>query len=259
MPEYDHEDLTMNPTQVFSVHNWALKANQPKGPPFTDHMKAISNIDAPVESQAPTTSLKTKMKVPQGKNPGARSGLRRKQSSKHISESKTKASKSKTGQSDKETQSKAQQATGGPTSLRATSEEGAHPQLSSGMSAFIIIEHVYSASFILTLSLHQGMDEGSQNYSLDHIFEGTNPSVLVDKTKSVGDRLKTAHINLDIRSAFLTLDSPHDEPIIVSDESEDEETKRYEDTHATSHDGHEDTSIPHAPSPKSVQIQELMA
>ncbi|GKD27226.1 hypothetical protein Tco_1233440, partial [Tanacetum coccineum] len=61
------------------------------------------------------------------------------------------------------------------------------------------------------------------------------------------------------RSAFLTPDSPQDEPIIVSDESEDEETERYEDTHATSHDGHEDTSIPHAPSPKSVQIQELMA
>ncbi|GJY74044.1 hypothetical protein Tco_0478475, partial [Tanacetum coccineum] len=58
MPEYDHEDLTINPTQVFRVHNWALKSNQPKGPPFTDHMKAIYNIDVPVESQAPTTSLK---------------------------------------------------------------------------------------------------------------------------------------------------------------------------------------------------------
>ncbi|GKB07954.1 hypothetical protein Tco_0836238 [Tanacetum coccineum] len=103
MPEYEHEDLTINTTQVFSVHNWALKPNQPKEPPFTDHMKAICNMDVLVESPNPTTSSKTEMKVPQGKNPGARSGLRRQQSTKHTFESKTKASKSKTGQSDKET------------------------------------------------------------------------------------------------------------------------------------------------------------
>ncbi|GJZ92650.1 hypothetical protein Tco_0664715 [Tanacetum coccineum] len=27
MPEYDNEELTINLTQVFSVHNWALKPN----------------------------------------------------------------------------------------------------------------------------------------------------------------------------------------------------------------------------------------
>ncbi|GKG04151.1 hypothetical protein Tco_0314538, partial [Tanacetum coccineum] len=48
-----------------------------------------------------------------------------------------------------------QQAAGGPTSLGATSKEGSHPQLSSGMSALILIKPVYSASFIFTLSLHQ--------------------------------------------------------------------------------------------------------
>ncbi|GJU68120.1 hypothetical protein Tco_1254379 [Tanacetum coccineum] len=87
------------------------------------------------------------------------------------------------------------------------------------------------------------MDEGTQNYSLDHIFTGTNPSVLIDKTKSVVDGLKTAHTDLgtneesrsdeiskkikledllnlmqDTRSAFLTPDSLQDEPIIVLDE-----------------------------------------
>ncbi|GJW68139.1 hypothetical protein Tco_0122563 [Tanacetum coccineum] len=117
MHGYDHEDLTINPTQVFSAYNWALKANQHEGPPFTDHMKAICNIDVPTE-----------------------------------------ASKSKTGQSDKETQSslakdkspshpspstpvvgemhkEAQKAGGGPTSLGTTSEEGAYPQLSNGCDA----------------------------------------------------------------------------------------------------------------------------
>ncbi|GJY03752.1 hypothetical protein Tco_0369692 [Tanacetum coccineum] len=108
-----------------SVHNWTLKPNQTEGPPFTDHMKAICNLDVPVDSKAPNPSVQTE-----------------------------EASKSKTGQSKKETQSSSakdkspshpspptlvvgemhkeeQQAAGGPTSLGATSEEGAHPQLSS--------------------------------------------------------------------------------------------------------------------------------
>ncbi|GJT53100.1 hypothetical protein Tco_0988154 [Tanacetum coccineum] len=284
MPEYDQENLTINSTQVFSVHNWALKANQPKGPSFADHMKDICNIDVLVESQAPKTSSKAEMKVPQGKKPGARSGLGRKQSSKHTSESKTKASKSKTGQSDKETQyssakekipshhlpskpvvdemhKEAQQAAGGPTSLRAISEKGAHPQLSSGMSAFILIEPIYSASFIFTLSLHQdGMDEGTKNYAIDHIFVRTNPSVLIDKIKSARDGLKTAHTDLgtneESRFDEITKKIKLED---LSDESEEEETKRYEDTHTTSHDGPEDTSIPYPLSPKLVQIKELMA
>ncbi|GJV83524.1 hypothetical protein Tco_1523422 [Tanacetum coccineum] len=131
--------------------------------------------------------------VPQRKKPRAKSGLRRKQSLKHTSESKTEASKSKTSQLEKETQSRlakdkspsypspstlvvsemhkeAHRAVGGPTSLGATNKEGAHPQLSSG----------------------------------------TNPSVLVDQTKSIRDRLKTAQTDSD-------------EPIIISDESEEEE------------------------------------
>ncbi|GJZ83237.1 hypothetical protein Tco_0648410 [Tanacetum coccineum] len=239
MPEYDNEELTLNPTQVFSVHNWALKPNQHERPPFTDHMKAICNIDMPVESKAPTTSSKTVMK--------------------------TEASKSKTVQSDKETQpisvkdkspshpsaftlvvgemhKEAQQAASGLTSLGATSEEGSHPQLSSGCDASsdsIAEADPEISAPIDFLPKQQGIDEGTQNYSLDHIFARTNPSVLVDQTKSTGDGLKIIHTDLD--------------------ESEEEETERYEDTHTTSYNGPEDTSIPHPPFPKSVQIQELMA
>ncbi|GKA58025.1 retrovirus-related pol polyprotein from transposon TNT 1-94 [Tanacetum coccineum] len=232
----------------------ALKPNQPEGPPFTDHMKAICNIDVPMESQTPTPSSKTKMK--------------------------TEASKSKTSQSNKETQSssakdkspshpsastpvvvkmhkEAQQAAGGPTSLGATSEEGAHPQLSSDSTTEVdLVISVPNDS----IPEQQGMDKRTQNYSLDHIFAGTNPSVLVNKTKFAGDELKTAHTDLgtneesrskeiskkikledlsnlmqDTRSAFLIPDSLREELIIVSDESEEEETKRYKDTHATSY------------------------
>ncbi|GJS69985.1 hypothetical protein Tco_0702826 [Tanacetum coccineum] len=94
--------------------------------------------------------------------PGARSRLKRKQSSKHTSESTIEASKSQSSHLKKETKScsamdkspnhpspstpmvgemhkEAQQAAGGLTSLGATSEERAHPQLSSAMSALTII------------------------------------------------------------------------------------------------------------------------
>ncbi|GJV19708.1 hypothetical protein Tco_1368728 [Tanacetum coccineum] len=208
-PKYDNEELTINPTQT------------------------VCNLDVPVYSKAPKYSSPTE-EVPQGKKPGARSGLRRNQSSKHTFESTTEASKSQSGYSNKETKSssamdtspshpsphtpvvgemnkEAHQVAGSPISLGATSEEGAYPQLSSG----------------------------------------SNPSVLVDETKSAGDGLKTAHTNSgaskkseadeiskkikledlldllkDTRSAFFTPNSPTDEPIIVSDESKEEKVEK---------------------------------
>ncbi|GJX56501.1 hypothetical protein Tco_0286398 [Tanacetum coccineum] len=96
---------------------------------------------------------------------------------------------------------------------------------------------------------------------------GTNPSVLVDQTKSAEDGLKTAHTNSgtneesraddiskkikledlldflkDTRSAFFTPNSPQDEPITVLDESEKGETKKDKDTHTTSYNIPEETS-----------------
>nr|GEV80362.1 hypothetical protein [Tanacetum cinerariifolium] len=119
-------------------------------------MKAICNLDVYMDSKAPKYSSPTK-EVSQGKKPRARSGLKRKQSSKHTSESIIEASKSQSGHSKKETKSssamdtspshpsppilvvgeihkEAQQAAGGPTSLGDTSEDRAHPQLSSDVS-----------------------------------------------------------------------------------------------------------------------------
>nr|GFC36643.1 hypothetical protein [Tanacetum cinerariifolium] len=111
----------------------------------------------------------------------------------------------------------------------------------------------------------------------------SNPSFLVDKTKSIKDGLKTADIDSstneesrahdiskkikledlseflkDTRSAFFTPDSPQDDPIIVIDESEEEEVNK-DDTHATSHNMPKDTSVPPPPSLKLAKIQELMA
>nr|GEY28763.1 hypothetical protein [Tanacetum cinerariifolium] len=230
---------------------------------------SVGQADVHVEFKAPNTSSNAEKMVSQGKNPEAKSGLRRKQSSKHTFESKTKASKSKTGHLDKENQSssaldnnqsqpsastpvvaemhkKAQQA-GDPTSLRATSEQGADPQISSGRGALADS----------TAEVDPGISA-----PLDSIPQKQ------DKTKSAGDGLKTAHTNSctneesrsneisktmkledlsnliqDVRSDFIDTDSLENEPIIVTDESEEEEAERYKDTHATSHNEPEDTSL----------------
>ncbi|GJZ40180.1 retrovirus-related pol polyprotein from transposon TNT 1-94 [Tanacetum coccineum] len=141
--------------KVFSVLNWALKPNQPEGPLFTAHMLDICNTYVPVAPKAPKTSSHSEKKVPQGKKPGAKSGLRRKSSSKHISESQTEASKSKADHlenknlsssvKDKspshpsarthvvvEMHKESQQAAGGPTSLEATTSFTFHSEFTLG-------------------------------------------------------------------------------------------------------------------------------
>ncbi|GKC02742.1 hypothetical protein Tco_0994352, partial [Tanacetum coccineum] len=152
---------------------------------------------SPVDSKATKPSSQTK-EVPQGKNPKAKM----------------------VGEMHKE----AQQAAGGPTSLGATSEEGAHPQLSSGHDASAdSTAEVDPGNSALNDSIpsHQGINEESR---ADEISKKI-------KLEDLSDLLK------DTRSAFFTPDSPQDEPIIVSDGSEDEEeVSKDKDTHASSHD-----------------------
>ncbi|GJR19676.1 RNA-directed DNA polymerase, eukaryota [Tanacetum coccineum] len=119
---------------------------------------------------------------------------------------------------------KMHQAAGGPTSLGATSEEGAHPQLSSGhdASANSIAEANPGLSALNdSIPSQQGINKES---NADEISKKI-------KLEDLSDLLK------DIISAFFTPDSPQDEPIIVSDESEEEEeVAKDKDTHASSHD-----------------------
>nr|GEU87131.1 retrovirus-related Pol polyprotein from transposon TNT 1-94 [Tanacetum cinerariifolium] len=162
-------ELTINPTQVFSVYNLALKPNQPKEPDFTDHMKAICNLDVHVNSKALKPASQTE-EVPQGKQPRAKmdseeNNLQNTHLSPRLRHPNPKLANQK----------KAQQAAGVPASLGATSKEGAHPQLNSDES------------------------------------------------------------------------------------EEEEEVTKDKDTEATSHDVPKETLVPPPPSPKSAQIQELMA
>ncbi|GKA44763.1 hypothetical protein Tco_0737559 [Tanacetum coccineum] len=109
------------------------------------------------------------------------------------------------------------QATGGPKSLGVTSEGGANPQLSSGMLASIPNKHIYLVSTIIhsestsehdvsakfkagansglstpkdSISPTIGKDKGPNKLSLDHIFAGTDPHVLVEKFKSTSKGLE---------------------------------------------------------------------
>nr|GEV76269.1 retrovirus-related Pol polyprotein from transposon TNT 1-94 [Tanacetum cinerariifolium] len=170
--------------------------------------------------------------VPQGKKPRAATRLRSKRSSKHTSKSRTEASKSQTGQSKIKTQSssakdnspshpspptpmvgemhkEAQQAVGGLTSLRATSKERAHPQLSSDSTAKADPGPSAPNDSIppqQSTSKELGADEISKKVKLEDL----------------ADLLK------DTRSAFFTPDSPPDEPINVLDESDQEESQKKE-------------------------------
>nr|GEV73861.1 retrovirus-related Pol polyprotein from transposon TNT 1-94 [Tanacetum cinerariifolium] len=212
---------------VFSVHNWTLKSNQPEEAPFTDHMKAICKLDMYVDSKALKPSSQTE-EVPQGKKPRAKSKLKRKPS-KHTFKCNTEASKSKTGQLKKETQSssandkspshlspptlvvgemhkEAQQAASGLTSLGATSKEGARSQLSSD-------------------SIAEADGTSAPNDSI-HSQQGTNKD---SRANEISKKIKLEDLSdllKDTRSAFLTPNSLQDEPIIVSDKSEEEETEK---------------------------------
>ncbi|GKE01244.1 hypothetical protein Tco_1389227 [Tanacetum coccineum] len=85
-----------------------------------------------------------------------------------------------------------------------------------------------------------------------HTYSGTNEESRADdisKKIKLGD---LSNLLKDTISALFTPDSLQDEPIIVSDESkEEEEVIKDKDTHASSHDVPKDTSIPYHPSPKS--------
>ncbi|GJS42464.1 hypothetical protein Tco_0567507 [Tanacetum coccineum] len=95
----------------------------------------------------------------------------------------------------------AQQAAGGLTYLGDTSKEGAYPQLNSELDASI---------------------DSTAKADLRNSAPNDSIPTQQDQTKSAGDGLKTAHTNSD-------------EPIIVSDEREEEEVEK-DDTHATSYD-----------------------
>ncbi|GJS84500.1 pleiotropic drug resistance protein 1-like protein [Tanacetum coccineum] len=314
---YGDDEVTQYPTQVFSVNNWTLKPNQPEEPPFTDHMLAICNAKESVALKAPKPSSIAE-RVPQGTKPRAQPGYKKQPSSKQTFVSSKEAtecgsSKAPTAHHhskrrkesssamdsnpsrssvstlvDTEMHKEDQQATGGPTSLGVTSEERAHPQLSSGMSTLNLNKPIFSASFILhfesalghdaspdstaevdpglsvpndSIPPQQGMDEGTKNMSYDYIFVDTDPHVLADQTKSVNEGLETVltQPTTEKGASFTAIHGDKEEAstAIHGDKEEAYSTIKLEDLAKLVDEDElnvetEDTSVPKSSSPGSL-------
>ncbi|GJV14488.1 hypothetical protein Tco_1359811 [Tanacetum coccineum] len=206
MPEYENDELTLNSTQVFSVHYWALKPNQPEGPPLIDHMLAICKACVLVKSKAPKTLSKAEKRVSQGKMSEAKIRIRRKQSSKHTSEYKTEANKEvDTNPSQPlastlvvaEMHKEDQQAAGGPTSLGVTSEDGANPQLSSAKSCPLEI------SDLMILLLIHNKDENEEEEEADK-YEDTHATSHEETKDSSNQKLEQLKNKAKAEFSFLT-------------------------------------------------------
>ncbi|GJY56184.1 hypothetical protein Tco_0455299 [Tanacetum coccineum] len=151
------------------------------------------------------------------------------------------------------------QATSVQTSLRSTGEERADPQLSSDALADFTVEADLGKSGPKdSLSQQQGNDEGTMNFSLDHIITRSNPSVLVDKTQSAEDRLdeiKWADLTELVKETgveAIDLDSPKDDqPIQISS---DDEAYIQAKVHTETKDA---SVLQPPPSLNSIKIQEL--
>nr|GEX28126.1 hypothetical protein [Tanacetum cinerariifolium] len=99
----------------------------------------------------------------------------------------------------------AHQAVGGPTSLGATSKYGAHPQLSSGTNPSVLVDQ--------TKSSRNGLKSAQTNSGTNKESEANEISKKI-KLEDLSDLLKYKI------SSFFTPDSPQDEPIIVLDKTE---------------------------------------
>ncbi|GKB48684.1 hypothetical protein Tco_0899437 [Tanacetum coccineum] len=269
--DYGIDEVTLYPTQIFSVNNWALKPNQPEEPPFTSYMLAICALERLVVFKGPKTSSRAES-VSQGAKSGAKTGHKKPTtSSKQPSVSNKEATKggsskaptgSKTSHSKKRNESNStmvsnpsrpsvstpmdtkmhkedQQATGGPSSLGVTRHDvlpdftaEAHPGLSAP-NDFIPPQ--------------QGMDEGTKNTSYDHIFAGIDPHVLADQTKSVSEGLETVLTQP-------TTEKGASSTAIYGDKEEASSTINDKDEPNAKT---EDISVPRSSSPRSLQIKEL--
>ncbi|GKE56700.1 hypothetical protein Tco_1495885, partial [Tanacetum coccineum] len=85
----------------------------------------------------------------------------------------------------------------------------------------------------------------------------TGPHVLADQTKSASEGLETVltqPITGKGASSVANLDSPEDDPVIIVDDSDEDED---DEVHATEYVKTEDISVPKSSSPRSSQVQKL--
>ncbi|GKE27850.1 hypothetical protein Tco_1443234 [Tanacetum coccineum] len=261
---YGDGEVTLYPTQVFSVNNWALKPNEPEGPPFIDHMLAICSTTKPVVLKAPKPSSNAE-RVSQGTKPGAQPGHKKHStSSKQPSVSSQEATKASTPVVT-EMHKEDQQATGGPKSLGVTNEERADPQLNSGMLAFNLNKPIYSASFIIHSesasrydALADSIAEVDLVKSVPRLETVLTQSKIDKGASNIAKQIKEEEASRTIKLEDLAKLVQNVEPSFKDlDSPEDKEDDKREEAHTTSNVETEDASVPNPSSPRSVQLQEL--
>ncbi|GJZ90076.1 hypothetical protein Tco_0662003 [Tanacetum coccineum] len=213
-------------------------------------MLAICAADTPVVFKAPKTSSKAES-VSQGIKHGAKHGHK------------------KLSTSSKQPSVSSKEATNGGSSKAPTSSKTWHSkkrkEFSSAMDSNLSQPPVYTpvsasgcyasvdstAEADLGLSApsdfvpqQQGMNEGTKNTLYDHLSAGTDPHVLVDKTKSVSEGLKTVLTQPTTgKGASSNLDSLEDDPVIVDDDSDKDEETEKDEVHPTPNVETKDTSV----------------
>ncbi|GKB48856.1 hypothetical protein Tco_0899609 [Tanacetum coccineum] len=279
---YGDSKVTSYPTQVFSVNNWALKPNQPEEPLFIDHMLAICNAAELVHSTSSKQPYVSSKEATKGGSSKAPTGsktchLKKKKESSSAMDSnpsQTSASTPVVAEMHKEDQ-------------QATASFIVYSESASGCDASV--DSIAEADPGLSapndsIPQQQGMNERTKNTLFDHISAGIGPHVLADQTQSVSEGLKTVFTQpitgkrassiarqveeeessrtikledlvkmvLNVQTSFKDLDSPEDDPIIIVDDSDEDEEAEKDEAHTTINVETEDALVPKSSSPSSL-------
>ncbi|GJX75130.1 hypothetical protein Tco_0313725 [Tanacetum coccineum] len=231
--DYGIDEVTLYPSQIFSVNNWALKPNQPEEPPFTAYMLAICALERPVVFKAPKNSSKAEG-VSQGAKPGAKTGHK-----KPITSSKQPSVSSK--ETTKGGSSKAP--TGSKTGHSKKRKETSSAMVSNP-SAFSIDPHVLADQ---TKSVSEGLEIFLTQPTTE---KGASSTAIYGDKEEASSTIKLEDLSKlvsQIKPSFKDLDSPEDDVVIIINESDKD--KLNAET--------EDTSVPRSSSPRSSKIKEL--
>ncbi|GKB95014.1 hypothetical protein Tco_0981151, partial [Tanacetum coccineum] len=148
-----------------------------------------------------------------------------------------------------------QQATGGPTSLGVTSEERANPQLNSAVSTAEADPGKSAPSDFIpqqqdkTQSVSEGLETVLTQPTTGKRANSITRKVEEDEASRTIKLEDLAKLVSSVQPSFKDLDSPEDDPIIVVDDSDEDEEA--DEVHATTNSEIEDASVPKSSSPRA--------
>ncbi|GJX54074.1 hypothetical protein Tco_0282443 [Tanacetum coccineum] len=264
--KYRDGNVTLYPTQVFSVNNWALNPNQPEESPFTYHMLAICSAAKPLVFKAPKLSSNAE-RVLQGTKPGAQPGHKKHSTSLKqpsvSSKEATKVGSSKAPTSSKIGHSKKRKESSSAMELKpkpASSFYTLKKELTLSSVVDVMLQQIPQLKLILdylllmTLYLNNRVRNCLTQPTIRKRARAIARQVEEEESSRSIKLEDLAKLVSNVQTSFKDLDSPKDDHVIVVDDSdEDEEDEVHTNTNAET----KDTSVPKSSSPRSYQIQEL--